>query len=278
MADGRRTHIRAIARKTAASVLRQYEKWIGKTFESVLILGHMRSGSTLLHHILISHQDLLGSGERNAYYGSLDDLAMLRLRVQHDQRLWLRFPKYAVDQVNHNKFTPSPILLRAPQVRCIFLLREPITSVSSLMRVLAPLYGFGLEEAVAYYNDRLAGLARLAASLADSKQTAFLTYDDLLHKTRATLSGLSSFLELDADLDEEYNTFNFTGRRGDPGKKIQRKRISRESSEPLNLPSAEVEKLEAAYTECMRVMSEMHPRLCLAECEEKGRSPSTILQ
>lgn len=267
-----------MARKAAVSIFRRYEKRSGKTFESVLIIGHMRSGSTLLHHILISHPDLLGSGERNSYYGSFDDLAMLRLRVQHDHRHWLRFPRYVVDQVNHNKFTPNPELLRSPQVRCIFLLREPLASVSSMMRVLAPLYGFGLEDAITYYTHRLAGLARLAATLTGPKRSAFLTYDDLLHKTTATLSGLSSFLELDAKLGDEYSTYDFTGNRGDPGEKIHLGRISRESSEPLSLPSVKVAELEAAYTECLRVLSDQQPRLCRAEHDETGLSLSAISQ
>lgn len=42
--------MKAAARKAAASVYRQYERRVGRTFETVLILGHMRSGSTLEIH------------------------------------------------------------------------------------------------------------------------------------------------------------------------------------------------------------------------------------
>ncbi len=222
----------------------------------LLLQGHMRSGSTLLMHILISHPAIIGSGERNVSYATPRDFYRLELGTRFRRQRFLSPCRYVADQVNHNRFLTDAQLLNDPRVRSIFLIREPAAALASMVEVLGPFYKMTAEDALTYYADRLAGLSHLGASLKHPGAGAFLTYDDLVHRTEPTLRSLKRFLGLDAPLSEQYRSFDFTGHRGDPSDRIRAGRILR------NLPRRAVrvhrdllERAESAYETCLRTLA-----------------------
>ena len=244
--------MRALFRGAVAGLLRYREKAAGRPLHYIFLLGHMRSGSTLLNHILMSSPEILGCGERNAYYANDDDLMLFGFRTHLNRR---RFPgsyRYVVDQINHNKFLRDLALLNDPRVRTIFLIREPAPTIASMANLFGRFYGTGRDEVLTSYLDRLEGLSRSARSLKARANAALVTYDDLIHDTSATLEGLRTFLGLRTPLSESYERFDFTGRRGDPGPKIQLGRVSRDPPVyPVDLSSGELSILAAAHARCL---------------------------
>src|SRR6478735_5024629 len=134
--------------------------------EVVLVLGHMRSGSTLLLHILLSHPTIAGLGERNATYASSADLSRLVVATALARRQPFAPFRYVVDQINHSRFTPEFTVLNHPRVRLLFLVREPAGTIASLLELTRKHYEpWPLERAVDYYVERLTTLARYARSI-----------------------------------------------------------------------------------------------------------------
>lgn len=112
----------------------------------------MRSGSTLLHHLLINHPEITGYGERNAVYTSTQDFNRLRVDVYAHQsqmfRQLFQWHRYVADQMNHNHLLASEALLNHPHVCTIFLIREPSVAIASMVNVLGKFYGMTVHEAV----------------------------------------------------------------------------------------------------------------------------------
>ena len=215
----------------------------------MLILAHMRSGSTLLHHLLLSHPDTIGCGERNATYRGPGDLRRLAVDAYYRRRQLLRRRAFAVDQINHTRFLADPALLNLPDTRAIFLIRQPGPSLSSMVEVLGHHYGTTLEQAVFHYRTRLSDLERLAGGMTSPAHAFFLTYEALVDRTDEALAGLSRFLPLSPGLTSRYDTFRFTGSAGDPSPTIHTGQIVRPLVRGPVLPAPLAADLYNIYTE-----------------------------
>lgn len=243
--------VRTVVRRMALACLDLVAGIQGRPAHYVLILGHMRSGSTLVNHLLISHPDLAGCGELNATYRDADALATSRIRILRYHHAVHHPPRYFVDQINHSRMTPEPALLNDPRVRLIFLLRQPGPTLGSLLKTLGPLYGKSFEDGPDYYLERVATLASLAAGLAEPTRALALSYEDLLRQPSDELARLTRFLELSTPLREEYQQFDFTGRRGDPGPVIHAGRITADKvTHDAGLAPEVTARLEQAHRDC----------------------------
>ena len=223
---------------------------------TILILGHMRSGSTLLLHILLTHPEIIGCGERNAAYHSADELDRLAMAARLDQfRLFKSF-RYVVDQINHDRFTPCEELLQHPQIRLIFLTREPPTAISSIVNLSRTFYDGGLvEEAADYYEQRLRTLARYSENLPRHVRALRLTYRELVEHTSHTFERLQDFLALKTGFTEQYDLQQFTGHRGDPAEKIQAGTIVRDGvGTQVELPAGTLDRAWQSYYACQQAM------------------------
>lgn len=223
--------------------------------EAVLIVGHMRSGSTLLLHLLMTSSEVIGCGERNAVYRSprdLDDLAVSSAIAQRR----LRGIRYAADQVNHDHLTPDPRLLLEGRVRCIFLVREPRAAIDSIIRLAADFYQpWPLARAVDYYSQRLASMAAIARMLHGHRPFLALTHDQLIGETPGSLRRIESFLDLGDALGEHYRLHGFTGSRGDPGEAIRSGRIQRgRGPVPCEMSARELDRAADAYSSCLEAL------------------------
>lgn len=226
----------------------------------VLVLGHMRSGSSLLHHLLASHPLVRGRGERNKAYRSEADFDRLLVDIWAYRRALPPAQACLCDQINHGRLLPAERLLLHPRVRKVFLVREPLAAVASMVNVLGRVRPFPPEEAADYYVSRLVELRRYAASDLDRGRQFFLTYADLTGTDRRTcLAALSAFLGLTPPLQESYQVFDFTGQRGDTSERIRSGRISAAPSTwSVTLSPALERELRQAYAECLAAL----PRSC----------------
>lgn len=219
----------------------------------VLILSHMRSGSSLLLHLLLTSREISGIGERNSAYRSADDLAILAIKAN-----WLRrgrrLARYSVDQLNHTHWLPAEELLAHPQVIPIILFRNPVDTIGSMADVFPQFGEFNLEDGVEHYRERVRTLTRYAEIMRPHSRLFVLTYDELVIDTGDVLRRLQEYLELKSRLVANYPTHDFTGRFGDPSSRIGEGRIlppRRHTN--INIDASTLAELEAIYDRCRRV-------------------------
>jgi hypothetical protein len=181
-------------------------------YRFILVLGHMRSGSTLLTHILTSHPDFVGFGESNLFYKTAADFEKLvLLNCHYLHRLYLP-ERNIVDQINHNEMVTDEVLLAADAT--IILTRSQEPTVKSLLKLFP---NWRRNDAVAYYAARMERLMHYRELLRE--RSISLTYEDLTSKPE-TLSQLSKYLELDVPLSANYEINRTTGVVGDTSKNI----------------------------------------------------------
>ncbi len=247
--------IKDLLRRAALAYLERREDRRSEPRKIIWVLAHMRSGSTLLMHLLSSHPDILGAGERNATYSSEDDLRRLAITAAYARRQLFSNHGRVVDQINHNRFLAAEDLLNHPRVYKIFLVREPRSALASMVEVLGRHYGMTLEEATDYYLQRLPALARYAQHVLNRESSFFLTYDDLVGHAGPVLGRLQTFLHLRTPLPESYRTFDFTGRQGDPSERIRSGRILTDlPPRPLEMEPRALERIREAYARCSSVL------------------------
>jgi hypothetical protein len=218
----------------------------------LFVLGHLRSYSSLLCHILGSHPQIDGYCETHTRYRWRLDL----LRLQHRVRKLTGEPlrgAYVLDQILRD-YPLARGVLEGPRTRAIVLVRRPRPTVRSIIEMglryeqIVPHRDF--ERAAHYYETRLAALLRLTDALRG--RVVFLEAETLLSNTREVLDQLSVFLELDSPLQAEYRVFPHTGEPGfgDPSPAIRRGRVCPETAErrtSLPLPRALSVRLQTAY-------------------------------
>lgn len=220
----------------------------------------MRSGSTLLLHLLLTSPELISAGERNAVYRTATDLDGLEVSSRWSHRAPFRRVRYTVDQVNHDRFIPVPDLLSHPRVRPLFLIREPLPTIRSILELTRTYYDpWSAERAVGYYAGRLRTLAAYAASIRSQSALA-VTHEALVRDTSRTLGRIESFLGLDQQLRAEYTVQRFTGIRGDPSPAIRSGKIQTETVElETSLPNDLLNEAMAAYRDCMSALDRFLP-------------------
>jgi hypothetical protein len=221
----------------------------------LFVLGHMRSYSSLLCHILGSHPQVDGYCETHVKYRTRLDLLRLRARVVKLTGEPLR-GRYVLDKVLHNYPFASSIL-RNPNTRSIVLLRKPVPTVRSIINMglhYSDVAWYRDMDAVArYYEDRLGTLVQLAEQLRG--RVMFVEAEALLDQTATVLRGLTRALQLNEPLQADYRRFAHTGERGcgDPSEVIATGRVNnaaREQRTPVVLPAGLSARLETAYEVC----------------------------
>lgn len=257
-----------IAKEAAVPVVRALGVLRREPGRILLILAHMRSGSSLLQHVLASNPAVIGRGERNKSYRTPWDLDRLVVDVCANQKVVPKKELTFVDQINHGRLIERESILVHPRVKKIFLLREPFGAIGSIVHVLGKHYDIDLDRAVRYYVNRLRELRGYAEAESSRSKQFFLTYGDLVGDARGrVLSSLGDFLGLERELAEDYRTFSFTGRSGDPGPKILSGRISSEGSVwPLELDAGRNREVLEAFEGCVESLE----RFCLVPAEGTG--------
>jgi len=185
----------------------------------LFIFGHMRTGSSLLVHVLNSHPDIIGYGETHNVYAKVSDFGATTAKVCRHLRTLPDGENYVLDKVLHKHQLAGPRVLDHPSVRIIFLLRQPDMALSSLVQHHVT---EGAASAYQHYAEQLTWIGGLARRLPSQKWIS-VTYSNLIHDTSTVFECLEGFLRLSNPLRENFETTPHTGTRGvgDSGPHIQ---------------------------------------------------------
>jgi len=225
----------------------------------VLVLGHMRSYSSLLCHLLGSHPEIDGYAEMHRSYRRRTDL--LRLKPHVFRSLDGEFSgRFVLDKVLHDRYTVSHSLLESGSVYPIFLVRNPADSVRSILRMgrtIQSVAWYSEPRLVAeYYEARVSHLAEVARSL--ERPLLFVRGEELVDDTRACLDSIASFLGLRSRLNESYSLFKNTAREGwgDYSDVILERRVVRDRprDDGPELPDGLLVEAGRAYDDCCRTL------------------------
>lgn len=221
----------------------------------LLILGHMRAGSSLLTHLLTANPEITGFGETHINYSSEQDFKKLIFRAYLRSRNIRMDHKYVLDKILHNnKFTDQYIPC-SEQIYTIFLVREPKRTLASIVK-LKPHWSY--EKAIGYYSRRLAMLENYAKLMNSKERSFFVTHDQLLNKTELVFESLQSFLNVKQPFSEEYQVSSTTGSRwiGDQSENIKAGRIIRNYQRSETSISSEIiEQGLQSFNQCYNTLS-----------------------
>ena len=215
----------------------------GREYQYVLLLGHMRSGSTVLSHVLASHPDFVGAGEAHIAYQKPEDLRQLIARTcQLLRRLDLP-GTHIVDQINHprvsNEVLHSPIIKKS-----ILLIREPKGTLRSLIAT----FGWDVATALGCYVGRLEQIRRYGEILRD--RALLIEYEDLVNRTDDTLAALTGFFGLSTPFSASYATHTATQKVGDPSDNISAGRVVRTKTHEIEIEPATLVSASRAFFAC----------------------------
>jgi hypothetical protein len=217
-----------------------------REYRYVFILGHMRSGSTLLAHILASHQDFVGAGETHISYRTPADLPTLVLKTCELLHRPALQETHIVDQINHPYVTDD--VLRSKRVyKCVILLREPEATLKSMMNLAI----WQEKQALEIYINRLEALTHYGLLLGE--RALLVEYDALVDHTEQALAALTSFFGLESPLMPNYATNRMTRRvsgYGDPSNNITIGRIVRTPNHELTISRETVTAATRAFFKC----------------------------
>ena len=212
-------------------------------YRCIFILGHMRAGSTLLAHVLANHTECAGAGETHLSYQMPSDLPNLALKTCQMLHNPLLRRRYFVDQINH-PYVSDDVLLSTRIYKCIILLREPGSTLKSMMSLSI----WSEKEAVEIYVKRLKQLLHYGIILGG--RAILVEYEDLVDRTQQTLDRLTDFLGFDPPLTPNYTTHRMTGRIpgfGDPSDNIKTGHIIRTPSHSITISKEALDRATLAY-------------------------------
>lgn len=223
----------------------------------LLLCSHMRAYTTLLGHILGSHPQITGYTEMHTRLRNQQELHKLARQVARQSRKNFQ-NRFVFYNLLHNHLPVSRKVLCRPDVYPLLMVREPVATIESILRLQARFIG-RVEEAEQYYIERLQQLGKMIRQRGG--EVLFLQGEAVVQRSDAVLQRLSGWLQLDQPLSQTYQCFEHTGKRklGDSSAHIHSGRILSESERskdrtPLLQPG-EVARSEVAYREFMEFVS-----------------------
>lgn len=230
----------------------------------VFVLSHMRSYSSLLTHIMNTHPEITGYVEMHQPYRTELDLLELRLRVYHADEAEKRSQgRFCLDKVLHNTVEITPRILQRGDVYPIFMVREPGRTIQSTVAMAHRKrkldWKADPEKVGAYYMRRVQGLVDLAR--AEPAHSLFFDADLLVDEPDLVLSALTDYLGLKSPLQENYGTFELTGKPkfGDPSQYIEAGHIVKDRDDygDIDVPLEVRHETERAYKDAVAALTEM---------------------
>lgn len=227
--------------------------------KNVFIISHMRSRSTLLSHVLASHQQICGHRELHSSYTKKIHLFKTRASLYRENDSF-ESADYLLDKLLHGrliiderifKTLPSYIfLLRQPEQTMVSMIKMHLSDNNSLDTVKR------LED---YYVERTEYMVDSWHKFEGDK--IYISSEKLANNTQETLSDITAFLGLTQPLSENYDTYKDTGKGGigDPssnittGKIIKPKPLSEESKALLQ--RLDMQRIEDAYLKALDSLS-----------------------
>lgn len=233
-------------------------------YKYIFILSHMRSGSSLLVHLLRTNLDICAYGEAHLSYHSSKDLNRLLCKAKHHLQDCRFAEKYIADKLLHNYHTIEPELFLKHDCFFIFLLREPQQSLSSMLGLKSHESRQHEEQALAYYTsyyvERLGALEKQVEIIPQPEQRCiFITHEQLIGQTNSVFDLLQTTLSLQHSFSEQYQISPVTGKEGigDPSSRIKQGKILRNyQPRQVEIPAELLYKATAAFQKsCIKLQS-----------------------
>jgi len=221
-------------------VLNRQEKY-------VFIMGHMRSGSSLLSHLIMNSSECSGIGESNMTYLDNSDFTKLAIKCRLSSKRYFKKIRYFVDQINHNQKLDFSSFSSSAFIP-IIIYRKPLATISSIVRLSNEYYGgnFSPKRATEYYINRLSYLGEYI-KYRGVPNTCIIEYDNLVNNSSNTLAKISHHLSLQSPLTSEYRTYTHSGTKGDPSANIQKGMIIKTKENLLKLDETLINQATIAY-------------------------------
>lgn len=215
----------------------------------IFILGHMRSYSTLLSHILGSNEDISGYTELHQSYQFLTDFNIMRQKICASYEEDIN-GYFLLDKILHNEYKINKDTLNSKNSSIIFLIRKPEDSILS---IIDNAYKLNMNErqknpyvATAYYIKRLKELHNYAEQL--EVPYLFIESENIINNPELIFKQIEGFLNLRKKLNSKYSNFKLTGKRyyGDSSNEIfneniiQTKKVKSFILEPQLLSDAQM--------------------------------------
>lgn len=226
----------------------------------LFLCSHMRGYTTLLSHILGNHPQIAGYTENHQSYRNKFNFKQLEIK----QGILLGttdLPEFLSDKILHNKYKIAPKFLHHSQIYCLFMIRKPEKTIKSIINMgqsykITSSWYKNPEKVTQYYIKRLKALKKYKDK--KPKNYHFLLAEDLIQNPQETLDSITTFLQLESPLKEDYDTFGLTGKNvfGDPSEKIKEgKIISKESNySEIILDPELLKRAEKVYNETVKKM------------------------
>ena len=184
---------------------------------SIFLLGHMRCGSTALSNVLCSNVQVQGYGECHITYNRGFSPGRLALNLVRNG-INPYSGKYIFDKVLHGSLD-SAVDRKFFRSKAIFMLRNPLSSVTSLVKLSKYLnlkVYMTVDGALGYYTTRLQELEKLWEEFPVANRS-FIGYEALVANPQICLDRLSNGLLTGIKLNNEYSHNATLGHgRGDP--------------------------------------------------------------
>lgn len=234
-------------------------------YKVLFILSHMRSGSSLLTHLLVTNPEIIGFGETHIRYSSEEDFKRLLMKLywhgQEFQKLQdlknLRMNhQYVLDKVLHDHKFLDESFLTSDNIRSIFLIREP---KRTLVSMLDHKPHWTEDDALFYYTKRLATLERYAKLINSKERSLAITHERLINSTSSAFEGFQVFLNTKESFSENYGILKTTGMRnvGDVKENIKTGHIVREARKiDIKVTHETSKKAQQAFERCYQTLSQ----------------------
>ncbi len=235
-----------------------------KPARHVLVVGHMRSNTTVLSYILGSHPQIAGGAEvHQAYRGALD-LCTLRCRLLRTHRAKASAQCF-LDKVLHDRYDLRDDILQRDDVRVLFLLRRPEQTLRSIIAMSRqpgePAWYADPARVADYYTRRMATMARVAERMgawSAGARTRLLEAEDFVARPEPALASLTGWLGLTTPLSTRYEVFGFTGRQGagDRSRNIHSGTVVKAKTDysDIELPAHLIAQAHAAHANCLETL------------------------
>jgi hypothetical protein len=191
----------------------------------IFVISTMRSYTSVFSHILGSHKDILGKGERHLKYGNLKYKDHIFECLFQKRSFFPRY-RFILDNVNWDGQEPMGEFLdsKKDNAKIIFLLRNPNDTLASIIKR----GGLNWYDISNYYLKRLQSINILKDKLTNkSVNYLYIEAEGFILNRDKYLNKISKYLGLKSTLIDSYKTDKLTGHSGysDDSKNIFSKKL-----------------------------------------------------
>ncbi|MGF1685690.1 hypothetical protein L4C36_03235 [Photobacterium japonica] len=229
--------------------------------QHVFLISHMRANTSVVSHLIGSHDDISGYYEMHIGYYSWKSLINQKF-IFHEQNVSEPLTPIYFDKLLHNDHGVNPALLGHQNVKCLFSIREPIATINSIVKLYRskhPEHPFTEQHnAAVYYCERIQGIIDFA--MAFEGDNAYLYYDAeaLISDTETVLGEIQRYIGLDSPFETTYKQFAQTGKKtaGDSSENILSGKVLQKKgdSTALDIDEELLLQCQDAYVRCRTLL------------------------